>query len=111
MNTTIQASDRRNRSRLALHWNVCIFDDNGGFPLSTWTRDVSSEGFYCVVHKPFTPGDKIRCDIMIPPQPSPSQSPGTSLHCRIEVVRVEEAPRGGYGLACRIEEYSVSRWK
>ena len=110
-NNSFRGSERRNRQRLALHWNVYIFREADGCPLLSRTRELSSEGFYCVAEKPLTPGEHIHCDIVIPPQNALAQSPGTSLHCRIQVLRVEATANGGYGLACRIEEYSVSRWK
>jgi len=104
-------SERRNRQRLPLHWNVYIFGEADSSPMSGRIRDLSSQGFYCVAERPLTPGEHVYCDITIPSQGASTQSAGASLHCRIQVLRVETTLGGDYGLACRIEEYSVSRWK
>jgi hypothetical protein len=110
-NNSFGDSERRHRQRLPLHWNVYIFREADSCPLLSRTKDLSSEGFYCLVEKPLTPGEEVYCDIIIPPQGAFIQSAGGSLHCRIRILRVEATGSGGYGLACRIEEYSVSRWK
>jgi hypothetical protein len=110
-NNSLGGAERRTRPRLPLHWNVYIFRKADSCPLVSRTKDLSSQGFYCIVEKAFTPGEQVYCDIDIPAQRTLIQSPGASLHCRIQVLRVEAAATGGYGLACRIEEYSVSRWK
>jgi PilZ domain-containing protein len=109
-NNSLSGFERRNRQRISLHWNVYIIRETDSGPLLSRTKNLSSEGFYCIVEKPFTPGEHFYCDIFIPAHGVSIQSSGISLHCRIQVLRVE-ATRGGYGLACRIEEYSVSRWK
>jgi len=110
-NNSSGGSERRHRQRLPLHWNVFIFREADSCPLSSRTKDLSSEGFYCLVEKPLTPGEEVYCDIIIPPQGPLIQAAGGSLHCRIRILRVETIAGGSYGLACRIEEYSVSRWK
>src|SRR5689334_15346674 len=79
-------SDRRRRQRLPLHWNVYIFREVDSSPLVSRTKDLSSEGFYCTVEKPFTPGEQVCCDIIIPPQGPLIQSAGGSIHCRIEIL-------------------------
>ena len=45
------------------------------------------------------------------PKTPPRPPQAYLLHCRIQILRVEATSNGAYGLACRIEEYSVSRWK
>ena len=109
-NSSFGGSERRHRQRLPLHWNVYIFRDADSSPLLSRIKDLSSEGFYCVAAKPFTPGEQVHCEIVIPSQGASFESVGASLHCRIQILRVE-ATENGYGLACRIAEYSVSRWK
>src|SRR5262249_13559392 len=103
--------ERRKRQRLPLHWNVYLFPGADASPLLSWTKDLSSSGFYCFVDKPFSPGEEKYCHIIIPPQGTSVPAASTSLHCRILILRVEAHSNGMYGLACRIEEYSVSRWK
>jgi len=110
-NSSFEGSERRDRQRLPLHWNVYIVRDTDSRPLLSRTKDLSSRGFYCTVESPCTPGEYVHCDIMIPPHGALIPSAGASLHCRIQILRVEAMASGGYGLACRIEEYSVSRWK
>jgi hypothetical protein len=55
---------------------------------------------------PFTVGEEIRCDILIPSHVASR----LYLHCRARVLRVESAgSESSYGIACRIEQYSVIR--
>lgn len=75
------------------------------------TRDVSSGGFYCFTDEHFMPDERLEC-LLIVPLPEHSEGGGQlCLHCQVEVVRVDISPPGGaYGIACRIEDYTVANF-
>lgn len=69
--------------------------------------NISSDGFYCMAPRPFTPGEWIECDILVPTLADPHRDL-LVLRCRAQVLRVETTGKeDAYGLACRIEDYSV----
>jgi hypothetical protein len=71
-------------------------------------RDISPAGFYCIVDQPIQPGEQLECDIAVPVHNLPSPNDVVYLHCRIQVIRVEQIPSGeGFGLGCRIDEYRI----
>jgi hypothetical protein len=73
----------------------------------TTTEDLSSSGFSCTVSDPYTPGETVTCDIVMPAHTPHRQSDLLYVRCSARVVRVTAKPCGGYTLACRIEEYSI----
>jgi hypothetical protein len=99
-------AERRRRPRVAVFWPLYLSRERSHCPLQSRTTNLSSEGFYCLVSIPFTVGEKILCDILIPSHVASA----LSLHCRATILRVETAGvESSYGIACRIEEYSVIR--
>jgi len=72
------------------------------------TEDLSSEGFYCISERPFSPHEWLECELTISSaQPGAPLDKGLVLRCTAEVVRLLPAgPR--FGLACRFENYSVA---
>lgn len=55
--------------------------------------------------KKFKPGDRIRCEITIPNTTLGFSAP-VFLECQVTVRRIESL-QPGFGLGCRIEQYSV----
>ena len=101
-----QGSERRRRPRVPVYWNIYLTREEPHRPLQSRTTNLSSDGFYCFVSAPFAVGETIVCDIAIPSH----VTTGLSLHCRATVLRVESAgDESVYGIACRIEDYSVVR--
>ncbi len=99
--------ERRKRARLPLHWTVHLSSNRETHPLQTKTMNISSQGFYCTSTHSFTPGEKIDCDILIPIS-FRAHGDLLMLRCQAVVLRVETSPVVGvYGLACRIDDYSV----
>jgi hypothetical protein len=92
--------------RLALRWVARIRKPGCDAEIRAETRDVSSEGFYCVSPEPFLPGQTVDCAIAVP---APS-GPGCqhNLHCHCTVLRTERVEENLFGVAMRIDEYSVS---
>lgn len=77
-------------------------------PLCTEARDISRDGFYCLLDQPIRPGERINCDIVVPTHSSQDPDHVVYLRCSAQAVRVEKIGAGEeFGLACRIEDYSV----
>lgn len=69
------------------------------------TRDLSSEGFYCLSPQPCIAGETIECTIVLPP--SGDRKEHRWLSGRAAVLRVEPAGEHLFGIACRLEDYSL----
>jgi hypothetical protein len=101
-------AERRASIRVPLHWTVFLAGRGLSHPLRAETRDISSSGFYCYLHDPLTPGERLECDIAVPTHARRNGGAVRFLRCRIQVVRVEKSDQGeGYGLACRIEDFCI----
>jgi hypothetical protein len=86
---------------------VRLIRPNGARPLDSNTKNVSSDGFYCVVREPFTAGEQIRCILALPAFDPARQDDLIALDCLARVVRVELLGSAEYGIACAIEQYQV----
>jgi hypothetical protein len=96
------SDDRRQRPRLRLSLGVQLCRGEGHAAVRTETDNLSSEGFYCTSREPFSPGDRLECDLFIPG--TGSGSPGLVLNRSVKVVRVEiRGLEPGFGIACRFE--------
>lgn len=95
--------ERRDRSRARVRWLVHFTGDGAHFQCVT--RDLSCEGFYCIADRPLTRGSSLACTIIVPAY-EPASGSGVHLKCNVEVVRAEPAD-AGFGIACRIQRYSV----
>ena len=105
------AVERRKRARLPLHWRVCLSRRSSHLVVETETRDVSSSGFYCFTEESFTPDERLDCVLVIPLPRGADTGERLCLRCQAEVVRVDIAPPGGrFGVACRIDDYSVAHF-
>jgi hypothetical protein len=103
--------DRRSRSRLRLAVPVVLCRPEDADRVETKTEDISCDSFYCISDRPFSPGDRLDCELVIPgDEVSSVPEQALCLCCRVRVVRV--VARGlhlGFGVACRLEDYTISR--
>ncbi len=100
--------ERRRSRRVPLHWTLYLACNGNGHPVRTKTRDISSDGFYCLLEQPVKPGDQFACDIVVPTHNSPDPDDVVYLRCRAQAVRVEKTTgETEFGLACRIEDYCL----
>jgi hypothetical protein len=101
-------AERRSRPRAALHWVVHVSRAGGQHPVASRTRNVSSQGFYCLVEEPFESGERVECTVVIPIPKSGKPDDALWLKCRARVLRVEAAAADtAFGTAFQIEEYCV----
>lgn len=97
--------DRRRRARWQVQWPV-MFPGEPGTVIETVTRDLSSDGFFCMTGTPFVPGEICFCILSVPANDPKNLTRMTPLHCRVRVIRVD-VEDGLFGVACRIEDYQV----
>ena len=101
-------AERRTRQRAALQWVVHVSRAGGKHQVASRTRDVSSQGFYCLVQEPFESGERVECTVVIPIPKSSKPDDVLWLKCQARVLRVEAvAASAAYGIAVQIDEYSV----
>jgi hypothetical protein len=103
-------TERRRSYRASLHWTVYLACDGLTHPVCTRTRDISRDGFYCLLNHQVRLGDRIECDLVVPTHNPRCPGDVAYLRCRALIVRVERTGNGaGFGLGCRIEDYYVIR--
>ena len=106
-NFGVQSSERRRRTRLRVHWLLRLHKANATEAVETVTHDLSSDGFYCLAKTSFVPGESLTCTLGVPTRHPNGAARLVSVECRARIVRVEAAPGGLFGVACRIEEYRL----
>lgn len=102
---------RRSHPRLRLALPLVLFRPEESDRIKTKTEDVSCDSFYCVSDQPFSPDDRLECELLIPgDELSSAPEDDLCLRCRVRVVRVvEQGSQFGFGVACRLEDYTISR--
>src|SRR6266478_5165554 len=98
--------ERRERKRVLLHCPVRLYRRERGQCIEGETLDLSSAGFYCVVQGRFEPGENLDCILSIPAENFSAESGNIILHSEVAVVRVQ-VMSAGFGVACRIDHYSL----
>jgi hypothetical protein len=101
-------AERRSRPRAALQWVVHVSRAGSKHPVASKTRNVSSQGFYCLLQEPFKSGERVECTVVIPIPKSAKPDDVLWLKCQARVLRVEAAAADTvFGIAFQIEEYCV----
>ena len=105
-------AERRSRPRAALQWVVHVSRAGSKHPVASKTRNVSSQGFYCLLQEPFESGERVDCTMVIPIPKSAKPDDVLWLKCQARVLRVESGAAGtAFGIAFQIEEYCVVHLK
>ena len=90
----------RRRARLSLRCRLQLWRVEGQASLEAETDNISSSGFYCKASEPFSPGEYLRCRIVIP-----NQSTHLALERQVRVIRVEiKGLEPGFGVACEFTD-------
>lgn len=100
--------ERRKWPRVLARWPVYLSRKTDPHLLETVTRDMSSGGFYCAVPEPYLLGEPVECYIVIPTQVSYTRKEELCLRGRAKVVRLESLDPEGYGIACQLEDYTIT---
>ena len=101
--------DRRRRPRLRLAYSLRLRRTGETTEVIARTEDINCDGFYCIAQRPFLPREWLECELVIPGDELgfPSGT-GLVLRCRAEVVRIVPVGlKSEFGLACRLEDYTV----
>jgi hypothetical protein len=98
--------DRRRRSRVLLRCPLRLYRMGSSQPFEGETQNLSSAGFYCLVHGSVDLGDRLECVLTVPGESFNQGKGDVKLRCQVEVIRVEERSTG-VGAACRIDHYSL----
>ena len=106
--STSPEANRRRRPRMKLSLPVVLIQSNGAIRVETLTEDVSCDSFFCVSYHRFQPDECVECQIRIPAGPNSFTENDLCLQCRARVVRVvSQGPQQGFGIACRLEDYTI----
>ena len=108
---TAHGSERRTRVRFAVSWVLYVVRHGSDHPIESRTKNFSCNGFYCVLRQPLMPSETVHCTIIIPTFDANHAQDVVSLECRATVLRVESLNDDNYGVACRIDDYSVVRFQ
>lgn len=100
-------ADRRRKQRIALTWTIHLTREGEAHSFEAVTKNVSTEGLYCIGEQAFRIGEIVQCVLCIPAFDPDSPNRKLALHCRARVVRVELAGMHQYGVALAIESYKV----
>jgi hypothetical protein len=105
------SQERRRRPRLSLALPVVLNRPGTETVVEATTENVSSEGFYCFTACEFSPDEILNCEISLPgDQVSSVPEDGLRLTCQVRVVRVVHGgSEQGFGVACHLEDYTMSR--
>jgi hypothetical protein len=100
--------DRRRRRRLPLRWTACLYRAGISEPIEAMTRNVSSDGFYCVVEEPFAIGEIVHSALLIPAFDPEKPDRMMTIESECSVVRVECIGNGAYGVAFHMRTLEVT---
>lgn len=103
--------DRRCRPRLRLALPVVLFSSMDGARIETTTENLTCDSFYCLSDHAFELNEELECELLIAGD-GLSSVPEDDLYLRCQVRVVRIVPKGrqrGFGVACRLEDYTISR--
>jgi hypothetical protein len=103
--------DRRCRPHLRLALPVVLFRSEDWTRIETKTENLTCDSFYCVSERPFSLDEQLECELLIAGD-GLSSVPEDDLYLRCQVRVVRVVPKGtkrGFGVACRLEDYTISR--
>jgi hypothetical protein len=105
-----KAHDRRRRPRLRLSCSLRLYRPGGVPTIATRTEDISCQGFYFTSEDPFEPRERLECELILQGEELGSHSEiDVVLRGRAEVVRIVPKGLRGFGVACRLENYTVDQ--
>jgi len=101
-------SDRRRRRRVALNCAIYLTEQSVRCTEGR-TKDLSSDGFYCIVHDLMPAGKDISYRLVMPAYDGLGHSTWIGLEGQAKVLRVDLHSAGTYGIACRVRDYILDR--
>ena len=103
--------DRRSRPRVALALPIFLFRSGDPEYIEATTDNITADSFYCVSERPIFLNERLECEVVVPgDQLSSVPEDDLRLSCRVRVVRVvAERRQAGFGAACVLEDYTITR--
>jgi PilZ domain len=98
-------TERRSRRRLARRLPVGIRTRTGEADLPGHTRDLSTNGIFLYTDSRMTEGSDVDLILILPPELMSGEKCWVCCHAR--VVRVEEGPGNGFGVAAAIKRMEL----
>jgi hypothetical protein len=93
-------------AKVPLYCWAVLWHPSKGEVIQMQIHTLSCDSFYGISLDPFAPGEQLEASIEIPAQGYHSSGP-LKLHCCATVIRIElRGAQAGYGLTCRITDYS-----
>jgi hypothetical protein len=103
----INSQERRHWRRVQVNWGIVLFRAESSDPVSATLLNISSGGVYFVSAMDVSPGELLTGQISIPAHILGYNGFAITLTCNMRVLRCTEAPSNEFGVACRIDDYSV----
>ncbi len=101
-------TDRRARARLGLRREIRVRRLGKRESVHTYTENVTSEGFCCVVPEPFSPGEDLDCLLYL--EIGPFSGRAARLVIQAQVRWAQPLPKpSGFAIGCKIRSYSFLR--
>ena len=101
-------TERRKQGRVDVRWPLRLIRRHGDIPVMTYTKNVSSHGFFCYSSEPFSPGEMLICTIDIPAWRPGGPDASLMLECSVQVIWVEQSEGAWpFGIGCQIHDYAV----
>lgn len=102
--------ERRRRVRAEVEWPVRFHPRNPLRSFDVLTKNVSSDGFYCLLDQPFSPGQAVDCVLFVPIHDPGRREDTLVLCCQVRAVHVDILEGGTrYGVGFHIDHYAVER--
>lgn len=102
--------ERRKRERLPLHLPLRLEKISAPGSFTSFTENISSGGFCCIVSDRLTVGDRLRLRMHLLKSRLVGFPAGVEVSCTAHVVRVQQAyPEGTYIIGCEIDAFRLAK--
>ena len=97
--------ERRSSTRVPLSVPVAVRASNQAGELSATTRDLSSNGIFLYTQSKMQAGSRIELVLILPPELANGERRWAC--CQASVVRVENGPDSGFGVAATLDSVDL----
>jgi hypothetical protein len=100
--------ERRSRTRMTARWPVRLNRVGETLAVEGETKNLSSQGLYCLSEEPFVPGERLECILALSSLDLEEREGAFCLRCYAQVIRVESRnSEARFGLACKIDDFEL----
>lgn len=97
--------DRRSRERVVTRLPVRVRSTAADEGLGAETRDVSTNGVFLYTESRMAEGSEVELVLILPPELTSGEKCWVCCHAR--VLRVEQGPGQGFGVAAEIQQMDI----